>query len=76
MRTVLILLIGLGICVAGAMLATRWGRALRRGAGFALMVLGIGVILDPPARHGVESVDGDRDGGETERGGADGRDLP
>lgn len=59
-------LIGLGVLPLlapfVAAFGRRHGKAIRGGMGLAAALLGIGYVVDPPARRMLESVDEERDG--------------
>ncbi|WP_155914547.1 hypothetical protein [Asticcacaulis sp. AC460] len=58
-----ILLSLVAILVAGILagvVGRLWGRSIRRGVGFASVMLGFGMVLDPPAHKGVEAADRER----------------
>jgi len=52
------------LAVLAAMFGRKVGKGLRQGVGFGLMLLGLGAVVDPPQRHGTESVENDRDNSE------------
>lgn len=58
----------IAVFVILAVLAATFGRAAgkgkRQGVGIGMMLLGLGAVIDPPQRHGTESVDNDRDDSE------------
>jgi galactitol-specific phosphotransferase system IIC component len=56
------------LAVLAAVLGRSAGRHLRQGVGIGLMLLGLGAVVDPPQRHGTESVENDRDDAEAEKG--------
>ena len=39
----------------------RHGKSIKGGAGLAFVLLGIGHVMDPPARHLVEAVGGEEE---------------
>ena len=45
-------------------LGHRHGRSIKGTAGLALIMLGFGQFFDPPARHVIDAVEGEEDGGE------------
>jgi len=42
------------------------GRSIKGGIAFASVLLGFGMVIDPSARHGIESVENERDDPEAE----------
>lgn len=57
------------MAVLAALFGRSIGRSVRGGVAFASVLLGFGMVVDPPARHGIESVERDRDDSEAEKDG-------
>ena len=61
MGTFIFIVIFVVLAVLAAVFGRAAGKGLRQGVGIGLMLLGLGAVVDPPQRHGTESVENDRD---------------
>ena len=61
---IIIIVVFIVLAILAGMFGRSAGKHLRQGVGFGLMLLGLGAVIDPPQRHGTESVENDRDDGE------------
>ncbi|WP_443748605.1 hypothetical protein [Asticcacaulis solisilvae] len=68
MSTFLFIVVFVVLAVLAAMFGRRIGKGLRHGIGIGMMLLGFGQVIDPPQRHGTESVENDRDESEAGKG--------
>jgi hypothetical protein len=49
------------VAPAMAWLGRRHGRSIKGSAGLALMMLGLGEVVDPPKQHLIEAIEGEED---------------
>ena len=68
MGTFIFIVIFVVLAVLAAVFGRAAGKGLRQGVGIGLMLLGLGAVVDPPQRHGTESVENDRDDSEAGNG--------
>ncbi len=69
MRTLIYILLFILIAVLAATFGRSIGRSVKGGIAFASVLLGVGVVMDSPARHGIEAVESERDDSEASKDG-------
>jgi galactitol-specific phosphotransferase system IIC component len=69
MQTLIYILLFILIAVLAATFGRSIGRSVKGGIAFASVLLGVGVVMDPPARHSIEAVESERDDSEASKDG-------
>lgn len=69
MQTLVFIFLFTLITVLAAVFGRSIGRSVKGGIAFASVLLGVGMVMDPPARRSFECVESDRDDSEASKDG-------